>query len=85
MGGGALRGQFKRTITGMTTPAASAATSALLRLTDGRLASEAVTTAAPSGARFSSVFVGPFNSFYKNNSGTATIRLQRMPFPLLGD
>jgi hypothetical protein len=30
-------------------------------------------------------FVGPFNSFYKNNSGTATIRLQRMPFPPLGD
>jgi hypothetical protein len=28
-------------------------------------------------------FIGPFDSFYKNNSGTATISLQRMPFPPL--
>jgi hypothetical protein len=55
MGGGALRGQFRKTIAGMTTPAASVTTSALLRRANCRLALEAAMAAVLSGARLSSV------------------------------
>jgi hypothetical protein len=84
MGGGALRGQFKRTITGMTTPAASAATSALLRLTDGRLASEAVITAAPSGARFSSVSIPSSARGAFANARASSLRSHAVPSPKFG-
>jgi hypothetical protein len=84
MGGGASRGKFRRTLVGIAIPAASAATSALLRLADGSLALEAVTTAAPSGSRFSSVSIPSSARGAFANARASSLRSHAVPWPAWG-